>query len=226
MNRRFPKFRRLRWTVQIVIVTPIRLLADGLVLLFQARKEFSVVHVTDTLSELESLLRSDDIGLVLVDTTQIADLEEIRLLALAHPDVVLVALGLRDQRQDVIRCGRAGFGGYVCRDCTADDLVKAMKDAIAGKLSCPEEVSGNLLRALFQAVPSPPPPPSADTLTQRETDVMHLIGRGYTNKEIARDLKLSVSTVKHHVHNVLDKMQLPRRGHVMRQVRERPWTGV
>lgn len=215
-----------RWIVRIAIVTPIRLLADGLALLFERGSGFTVVHVTDTLSDLDDLLGTDDIRLVLVDTTQITDLEEIRLLALGHPEVVLVALGLRDQRQDVIRCGRAGFSGYVCRDCTADALVKAMLDAVAGKLTCPEEVSGNLLRALFQGVAAQPPPGTAEALTRRETDVMHLISRGYTNKEIARDLKLSVSTVKHHVHNVLDKMHLSRRTHVMRQVRERPWTGV
>lgn len=212
--------------MRISIVTPIRLLADGLALHFKATDEFTVVHVSDTLSDLDALLRTEDVGLVLVDTTQIADLEEIRLLALGHPEIVLVALGLRDQRQDVIRCGRAGFSGYVCRDCTADDLVKAMQDAVSGKLSCPEEVSGNLLRALFQGVPAPTLPPISETLTRRETDVMHLISRGYTNKEIARDLKLSVSTVKHHVHNVLDKMHLPRRTHVMRQVREQPWAGT
>jgi len=210
--------------MRIAIVTPIRLLADGLALLLKATPDFSFVHVAASLSGLGDVLRTHDIRLVLVDTTQIADLEEIRLLALSHPGVVLVALGLRDQRQDVIRCGRAGFSGYVCRDCTANDLVKAMLDAVAGKLSCPEEVSGNLLRALFQGVPAQPPPASAEMLTQRETDVMHLISRGYTNKEIARDLKLSVSTVKHHVHNVLHKMNLPRRAHVMRQVRELPWT--
>jgi two-component system, NarL family, nitrate/nitrite response regulator NarL len=53
--------------------------------------------------------------------------------------------------------------------------------------------------------------------------VLQLIGRGLTNKEIARELNLSVATIKHHVHNVLEKLNLPRRAYAMRRVRERPW---
>ena len=60
-------------------------------------------------------------------------------------------------------------------------------------------------------------------LTRREGEVLQLIGRGLSNKEIARDLSLSVATVKHHVHHVLEKLQLPRRAQAMRRVRETPW---
>jgi DNA-binding NarL/FixJ family response regulator len=98
-----------------------------------------------------------------------------------------------------------------------------MRDAISGRLACPAEISSGLLRALFRAEARSADPDDDTPLTNREGNVLQLIGRGLTNKEIARELNLSVATVKHHVHNVLEKLKLPRRAHAMRRVRERPW---
>jgi DNA-binding NarL/FixJ family response regulator len=60
-------------------------------------------------------------------------------------------------------------------------------------------------------------------LTVRESEVLQLVGRGLSNKEIASELFLSVATVKHHVHHILEKLKLPRRGQAMRRVRDAPW---
>ncbi|WEJ09952.1 LuxR C-terminal-related transcriptional regulator [Sinorhizobium prairiense] len=169
------------------------------------------------------VMQADKVDVILVDMTQPLDLEEVRSLAASNRNVVLVALGLNEHRQDVIRCGRAGFTGYVSRDSTVEQLVKAINDTIAGRLACPEEISGGLLRALFTREPEITRAEEGQPLTKREGDVLQLIGRGMTNKEIARELGLSVATVKHHVHNVLEKLSLPRRAHAMRRVRERPW---
>jgi DNA-binding NarL/FixJ family response regulator len=79
------------------------------------------------------------------------------------------------------------------------------------------------MHALFR-IDAPPQEAGLDrSLTRRESDVLQLIGRGLSNKEIARELVISVSTVKHHVHNLLDKLQLQRRSQAMRRVRDAPW---
>lgn len=209
--------------MQTVILAPVRLLGDGLSRCLQARGDVAVVAVAETVEAVRTILAQRQVEFLLVDMTQPIDLDEVRSLAVAAPSVVFVALGLRQQRHEVIRCGRAGFIGYVARDCDIDGLVKAMRDALAGRLACPEEISGGLLRALFRREEEPGP--DGAPLTRREGDVLQLIGRGLTNKEIARELGLSVATVKHHVHNVLEKLHLPRRAHAMRRVRERPWLG-
>ncbi|QDF37500.2 response regulator transcription factor [Bradyrhizobium symbiodeficiens] len=177
--------------------------------------------MVSNVAETRALLAATRVHAVLIDMTQPIDLDEVRSLAMAGPDVVLIAIGLKEQRQDVIRCGRAGFTGYVSRDATIEGLTKAMHDAVAGRLACPDEISGGLLRALFRREVEERQ--DGEPLTKREGDVLQLIGRGLTNKEIARELGLSVATVKHHVHNVLEKLSLPRRAHAMRRVRERPW---
>jgi DNA-binding NarL/FixJ family response regulator len=94
---------------------------------------------------------------------------------------------------------------------------------MAGRLACSADISGGLLRALFRSDDAPVPSAHEEALTQREGEVLQLIGRGMSNKEIARELALSIATVKHHVHKVLEKLQLPRRAQAMRRVRSAPW---
>lgn len=163
---------------------------------------------------------------VLIDVTQGVDLDEVRSIALEAPQVTLVALGLQEQRQSVIRCGRAGFSGYVDRDASIGDLCQALSDAIAGRLACSPEISSGLLRALFHMEPHSRAVDLDEALTRREGEVLRLIGHGLSNKEIARDLSMSVATVKHHVHHVLQKLKLPRRSLAMRRVREAPWIAL
>jgi two-component system nitrate/nitrite response regulator NarL len=207
--------------MRAVILASIRLLGDGLARCLDGKSDIEILGVVSTIGEMRALLATTAIHVVLIDMTQPIDLDEVRSLAIAGPDVVLIAMGLNEQRQDVIRCGRAGFTGYVSRDATIEGLAKAMHDAVAGRLACPDEISGGLLRALFRLEGEDKY--EGEPLTKREGNVLQLIGHGMTNKEIARELGLSVATVKHHVHNVLEKLSLPRRAHAMRRVRERPW---
>lgn len=207
-----------------VILTPIKLLADGLARYLDGKQAIHIVGIVDSPAAVLGLLADGGVDVVLVDVTQGVDLDEMRALALAAPQAILIALGLKEQRQEVIRCGRAGFSGYVGRDATVDGLATAMHDAVAGRLACPAEISNGLLKALFRIGATAKSEAAEDpALTRRECAVLQLIGRGLTNKEIARELNLSVATVKHHVHNVLGKLNLPRRAHAMQRVRERPW---
>jgi two-component system nitrate/nitrite response regulator NarL len=206
--------------MNLIVVTPFRLFGDGLDACFHSRADITLQTIVARLTDLHDVLSTGAPDVVLIDVTQGIDLDEARAIAAHWPRVALVALGLKEQRQDIIRCGRAGFCGYVARDASIDHLCQALSDAQAGRLSCSAEISGGLLRALFRMEVATPP---QDSLTQRQSQVLQLLGRGLSNKEIARDLSLSLSTVKHHVHHVLEKLHLPGRAQAMRRVRERPW---
>lgn len=209
--------------MDLVLMTPVRLLAEGLAACLSRRVDVNVMAIVCDIAGLRAALASSSADVALLDVTQGIDLDEVRLTACEHPAVALVALGLQEQRQDVIRCGRAGFKGYVSRDASVDTLCDALLDVMTGRLACSADISGGLLRALFRSDDPPVPSAHEEALTQREGEVLHLIGRGMSNKEIARELTLSVATVKHHVHKVLEKLQLPRRAQAMRRVRDAPW---
>jgi DNA-binding NarL/FixJ family response regulator len=208
--------------MDIIVLTPVRLLGDGLAECFSRRSEFEVVAVVEDLTTLRAALATTP-DIVLIDVTQGVDLFDVRAIAMEWTDVALVALGLNERRQEVVRCGRAGFAGYVARDASIDSLCDALLEIAAGRLSCPPEISGGLMRALFRKEIRVDAPEVSSPLTPRESEVLQLLGRGLSNKEIAQELSLSVATVKHHVHNVLEKLQLSRRAQAMRRVREAPW---
>jgi two-component system, NarL family, nitrate/nitrite response regulator NarL len=209
--------------VEIAVLTPVRLLADGLAACFRQRSDMRVAAVVPDFAKLREALGATATDVALIDVTHGVDFFEVRTIATRWPGVALVALGLNEQRQDVVRCGRAGFVGYVARDVSIDTLCKALVDIVAGRLDCPPDISGGLLRALFHA-----DLPFDDfgldrALTRREIEVLHLLGRGLSNKEIGHELSLSVATIKHHVHQVLTKLRLSGRVQAMRRVRDAPW---
>ena len=210
--------------MRIVIMTPVRLLGDGLAQCLATRPDMSVMAVINDLAALRALLQTAAPEIVLVDVTQGIDLFDIRAIAVQWTEVSFVALGLTEQRPDVVRCGRLGFAGYVTRDASIDQLCRRLADIAAGRLACPPEIASGLLRALFQQEDTPQQQPDVTlALTRRESEVLGLLGQGLSNKEIGNELCLSVATVKHHVHHVLEKLKLPRRAQAMRKVRDAPW---
>lgn len=211
--------------MNVVILSPVRLMGEGLAACLNRSDDIAVTAIVDRFSALREALAGTPIDIALIDVSQNIALEEVRAIAVEWPCTALVAVGLDEQRQQVTHCGRAGFVGYVAREGSIKALHEALSDVAAGRLACSSAISGELMRALFRMVPS-----SARTgvdadeaLTRREEEVLRLIGGGLSNKEIARELSLSVATVKHHVHHILRKLRLSGRGQAMRRVRDEPW---
>jgi two-component system, NarL family, nitrate/nitrite response regulator NarL len=210
--------------MEIIVLTPIRVFGDGLMACFSRFPEMSVRAVLNNLPSLRHTLTTMTVDVVLVDVTQGINLFDVGTVAVERPDVSLVALGLSEQEKEVIRCGRAGFAGYVTREATIEELYRTLFDVVRGRLECSAEMSGHLLRALFHVNPLPSEPCQTERrLTRREAEILQFLEQGLANKEIARELSLSVSTVKHHVHNVLDKLQLQRRVQAIQHMRDTPW---
>jgi len=212
--------------MNVILLTPIRILGEGLEACLSRYKDVCLIATVPDLLALREAIKKANPDLALIDVTQGINLEEVRSIAEECPDVALVALGLREQRQDVIRCGRAGFAGYVAREATIDALCQAMLDVATGRVRCSAEISGGLLRALFRMEPRSQEASADAALTRREGEVLQLLGRGLSNKEIARELNLSTATIKHHVHGVLGKLKVARRTQAMRWVRHSPWIGA
>lgn len=211
--------------INIIVVTPVRLFGDGLAACLNNRDDICAVAVVNDLTHLRTALETNDIRAVLMDVTQGIDLWDVRAIAAGWPNLALVAIGLKEQRQEVIQCGRAGYAGYVSRDESIDSLCTTLGEIISGRLVCPPEITSSLLRALFRSDSRVDDSNKDPELTRRESEVLELLGIGYSNKEIGNELCISVATVKHHVHNVLEKLQLERRAQAMRRVREAPWLG-
>jgi DNA-binding NarL/FixJ family response regulator len=200
--------------MRIVILTPVRLFGEGLIGCIDRTEGITVEALVSDFAALRRAYCAQT-DLVLIDVSSGFDPEEVRALVAERPGLTLVALGLREQRDDVIRCGQAGFAAYVPRDASLQTLRDAMLAATAGRLTCSPEIASGLMQALFRSPSAPPIGTNDISLTPREGEVLRLIRRGLSNKEIARELVLSVATVKHHVHNILGKLGVAGRGQAM-----------
>ena len=137
------------------------------------------------------------------------------------PQPQIVALALAETEPAVIAWAEAGVTGYVPRSAALGELVSLLEGIMRGEQACSGNIAAGLLRWISQSPTRAEPPAVAaeqSSLTIREEQVVRLIGAGLSNKEIARQLKIGLGTTKSHVHNVLGKLELKRRGQVARWI--------
>jgi two-component system nitrate/nitrite response regulator NarL len=143
----------------------------------------------------------------------------VRSLAAAAPAVKVVAVAVPDSERDVIACVEAGVAGYVTREASVEELVQATLDATRGELHLPPRMAARLVRHVAELATDRPGPEAR--LTSRELEIVDLIDDGLSNKQIAQRLCIEVPTVKNHVHNILEKLQVDRRSEAAARVRAR-----
>lgn len=143
-----------------------------------------------------------------------------RLLA-SHPQLRFLALSVSDAPDDVIAVIRAGARGYVTKSISGDELSDAIGRIAQGDAVFSPRLAGFVLDAFAAAPSAPAHDPDLDQLSPRERDVLRFIARGYTYKEVAAELYLSVKTVETHVSAVLRKLQLSNRHELTRWATDR-----
>ncbi len=144
------------------------------------------------------------------------------------PQVRFLALSASDSPEDVIAVIRAGARGYVTKTISGADLVRAIRRVAEGDAVFSPRLAGFVLDAFAhphaEAEVRPSFDPELDQLTPREREVLRLIARACTYREIARELNISVKTVESHVSSVLRKLQLSTRHQLTRWAAERRLT--
>jgi DNA-binding NarL/FixJ family response regulator len=141
-----------------------------------------------------------------------------------HPGVQFLALSVSDAPEDVIDVIRAGARGYVTKTISGPELLQAVYRVAAGDAVFSPRLAGFVLDAFAQpggAVHPAELDPELDQLSPREREVLRLIARGYTYKEVGRDLTISSKTVETHVSSVLRKLQLSTRHELTRWATDR-----
>jgi RNA polymerase sigma factor (sigma-70 family) len=151
----------------------------------------------------------------------------VQAIKAVHPDVRFLALSASDAPEDVIAVIRAGARGYVTKTISTAELADAIRRVAAGDAVFSHRLAGFVLDAVAASADQagsgakPSFDPELDQLTSREREVLRLIAQGYTYKEIARELYISVKTVESHVSSVLRKLQLSSRHQLTRWAAER-----
>ncbi|MDQ4091445.1 MAG: response regulator transcription factor [Actinomycetota bacterium] len=183
------------------------------------------VEVVGEASEVEAAIemigeRTPDVVLLDVHMPGGGGRAVIEAVSPKYPDVKFLALSVSDAAEDVIGVIRAGARGYVTKTISGPELVEAVRRVADGDAVFSPRLAGFVLDA-FAAEFRGPVDPELDQLTVREKEVLRHLARGYSYKEIARQLAISIKTVETHASAVLRKLQLTNRHQLSRWATDR-----
>jgi DNA-binding NarL/FixJ family response regulator len=195
-------------TIRVAVVDDQELVRDGFALILRAQPDLEVaVEAPDGQAFLDAVRADPRIDVALVDIRMpvLDGLAATRALAaIPHAPAVVVVTTFDDDAY-VLDAIAAGARGFLLKRCSARELVEAVRRVAAGDSILSPDVTATVLDRVRAAGPATRADLAAYGLTEREREVLALVGTGLTNTEIAARLHLSMSSVKTHVSNVLAK---------------------
>lgn len=200
----------------LLILSEVRLLREGISGAIAGKSGLSVVGLCENLDQALSALCERPSALVLLDASFPKGTEALREIRNANPTARVVVFAISETEENVIAWAKAGAVGYMPTTIGLHEVVRFIECIIRGEQIC----SGMMASRLIRLVGSFPQAAQERhlqldmALTMRENEIMHMIAEGLSNKEIARRLQIELSTTKSHVHNLLSKLGLQRRGQV------------
>ena len=208
----------------LVICTHIRLYREALSELLGQEPDLNVRGNAATASECLQAARDCGAEMVLVDADAPDALDVLALLRQLSRPPHVVALGLPEDEEALVAYAEAGVSAYVTRDESLAKLIETLRAAAMGDLLCSSHTAGILMRRVAKlAAERDSGAPSAQSvhLTRRELEIATLMDAGLPNKQIAQSLQIEVPTVKNHVHHILEKLDVRRRGEASAVLRSR-----
>jgi two-component system, NarL family, nitrate/nitrite response regulator NarL len=207
--------------IPVLLVSDVKLLRDGLVLVTAGTSAIRVVGTAATLDEVQDALTTLRPAVLLLDMSIPDGVEIASAVRRAEPTVGIVAFAAASDEEAQLACVEAGITGFVPRDGGLRELVEATVRVVQGEIFCSPQVIGSTFRRLAElSAAGRGIAASAPVVSARERQIVDLIDRGLSNKEIAARLQIGLATVKNHVHNILEKLQVARRGEVAARLRE------
>jgi two-component system, NarL family, nitrate/nitrite response regulator NarL len=211
---------RTEQATRVLIAARVRLHHDGMAGLLAHDPRIAVIGTVTGATEALATIAARNPDVVVVDTALPGSLETIRLIHAACPKVRLVATAVPDRDADVIACAEAGAAGYATRDASAADLRDVIQRASSGEIVCSPRMAAALFLRIATLAAQGKNEPSLSRLTPREHEIVLLIEEGLSNKQIARRLQIELTTVKNHVHHILEKLGVGGRDAVAAWLRE------
>jgi DNA-binding NarL/FixJ family response regulator len=214
-----------REPIRVVVVDDQELFRRGLIMLVAAEEDIEVVGEASDGDEAAELAASTVPDVVLMDVRmpKRSGIEACRTIKQVAPSAKIIMLTVSDEEGDLYDAIKNGASGYLLKDASIDQVAQAIRVVADGQSLISPSMAAKLLEE-FKTISSVGSKPDVimPKLTDRELEVLNLVARGLNNREIARDLYISENTVKNHVRNILEKLQLHSRMEaVMYAVREK-----
>ena len=210
--------------IRVLIIHRSRLIREGFAFVLDHQESISVIGsvagVGEVVGDLERLRPAVILlDLCLPDRGGLRDAQWIREVL---PGAKILMTGLSELESDVLACFEAGAAGYLPQEASLEELLNSIRAVAAGEVLCSPKVTALLVSRIAEAsrerelrrVQGLP------NLTRRELEIIALVEEGLSNTEIAVRLEIEIPTVKTHIHNILEKLQLDGRREAAQYVRE------
>ena len=196
---------------------------EGLKRLIELEPDMKVIgEAGDGAEAIEKALRlCPDVAVMDVSMAKVNGADATRRLRRKCPNIKVLALTVHEDTSYLRALLDAGAAGYVLKRAAADELIRAIRAVASGGVYVDPRVAGKLVNPF--ALPKPPLVSNVAALSERETAVLRFIAQGYTNKEIANQLGLSVKTVETYKARSMEKLGLRSRVDIVRTATDRGW---
>jgi DNA-binding NarL/FixJ family response regulator len=210
-------------TIRIVLADDHRVVREGFRALLAAEKDLEIVGETGDGLEALRLVERLKPDLILVDLMMpgLGGLEVARQVAQREPATRVVVLSMHSNEAYVVQALKNGAVGYVLKDASSTELVRAVREAVAGRRFLSPPLSEKAVEAYLQKAKMSETVDRYQTLTTREREVLHLSAEGHTNAQIAMRLFISPRTVETHRSNLMHKLGIRTHSELIRYALQR-----
>lgn len=195
--------------IKLLLVDDHEVVRAGLRMLFQAEEDMEIVGEVGSGLEALQAVRDLKPDVVLMDVAMpgMSGIEATRQIKEANPHTAVLALTMHEDEQYFFEMLQAGALGYVPKRAAPDDLISAIRVVSQGNVFLYPSLAKMLVKDFLQRAEESPVS-AEEKLTPREREVLTYVAEGYTNREIARALVISVKTVDRHRENIMRKLNL------------------
>lgn len=191
--------------MRVLLADDHSLFRDGLASLLEAAGFEVVGQVGDGASAVEEALRlRPDVVLMDINMPGVGGLEALRRLRAEWPAAQVVMLTVSEEQADLLEAVQAGARGYLLKHLKADEFLDMLQGLARGEAAMSRQTTARLLSGVSHASQAASDP--AESLTEREVELLRLLAEGLSNKTMAQRLSLSENTVKYHLKNILQKL--------------------
>jgi DNA-binding NarL/FixJ family response regulator len=200
--------------ITVVVVSGIRLYREGLAQALERAEGITVLGAAADGPAATSCVIAHRPDVAVLDMATPDSASTLQSIGNIASGMKVVAIAVGETEPEILASVEAGAAGYVLREASLSDLLLVIQTVVRGETVCSPRIAASLMRRLADIAAEGRPLDAPHRLTKRENQIISLVAMGMTNKEIARRLRIQLPTVKNHVHNILEKLQLHRRGQV------------
>ena len=209
-------------SIRVFLMMENRLLREALIRLFRKRSDFVVVGQDGPVNPTACQVLDTQFDVILVDSFQTTwPAAKIACETGGQATFKAVLIGMEPDEELFMAAVRSGVMGYLLKDASASELVAAVRAVYRGEAVCPPQLCSTLFHFVAHIIEQMPVKRSASRpdLTMRQQQLMALVAKGLTNKEIASSLNLSEFTVRNHIHRILKQLDAGSRSEAVEAIR-------